>query len=278
MSKKSILAFGSVILMSLSSWASYENTTAVGVEEESIDFTHALSFSVSTNTVDQSDQELLNQGVFYNGTYFFAKRKYYLAGGLGASYQSVDTELVENDNGIFEITDLRITFGTSGWNLYRGKKDSLSLYNSLSNTLALSETSRSDGYQSIPTGALDLVYRRGSLDYVLSGRYTYVFNEFDTRVDGSSNTESVATAALAIRYNMKHFRFQYGYRVGLINYLDGTTIGSSGNSFSITGIINNSLWAAVSTSNINNVEEQFVDVWFYDPFIRIYRLSMGVTF
>ena len=278
MIKNTLLAFGLIFFFSISSMGSYENTTAVGVEEEAIDYTSALSYRISTDTADQSDQNLLNQGIFYRGTYFFSKRKYYLAGGLGASFQSVDNELVQNDNGIFEMTDFSLTFGTSAWNLYRGVKDSLSLFTSINNVVPLSERSRNEGYKSVPTIAADLAYRRGPMDFVLSGRYTYVFNEFDSRVDGRTNLETAATTAIAVRYNMKHFRFQYGYRVGLLNYLDGTTIGSSGNSFSITGIINNSLWAAVSTSNINNVEDQFVDVWFYDPFERIYRLSMGVTF
>lgn len=260
------------------SFASYERTTAVGIDTDTTQLNHSFGYSFSSDAFDQSKQTLINHGARYTGTYFFMNKKYYTTFGLGALFQSVDNGLVQNDNGSLQLTDLVLGFGTSAWSLYQSNSDRLSLFTSLSNIAPLSETSRNEGYKSVPSVRADLAYQRGRLDLVLTGQFTYVFNSYDTNTMGNSNLETSLSSGFSVRYNLKHFRFQYSYIFGVLNYLDGTSLGSSGNNYSITGIINNNLWVSASTSNVNNVDEQFVDVWFYDPFVRIYSLSMGVTF
>ena len=207
-------------------FASYERTTAVGVEEDSTQFNHSFSYGFSSDAYDQSEQTLINHGARYTGTYFFMNRKYYTTFGLGALFQSVDNSLVQNDNGSFQLSDLVLGFGTSAWSLYKSNSDRLSLFTSFNNIAPLSETSRNEGYKSVPSIRADLAYQRGPLDLVLTGQYTYVFNSYDTNSFGDPNLESSLASSIAIRYNLKHFRFQYSYLIGALKYLDGSSLGS----------------------------------------------------
>ena len=273
--------------MSIVCFGSYENSTALGVKEEKKVFSlfHSLSYSASSNWADDTDQQLFNQGVSYGGTYFY-KQQYYMTLGLAATYQTVDNALVETDNGSFHFTDLSVGFGTKGFNLYKGKTDSISLFTNIRNVFPLSERSRNEGYKSVPSGSMDLAYQTGPLGLVLSGNYAYVINTYDTRLfnsqngapAGTPNLESSTSGSLTARYNFWRLRAQFSYRIGMLQFLDGSTVGNSGNSFSLMAMLTQTLWAGASTSNFNNIDEQFVDLWFYDPYLRIYNLSMGVTF
>lgn len=257
--------------------ASYERTTAVGAKKPS-SYLSVFSYSLSSDAFDSNDQKVINQGARYTGTYLFFKRKLYTSFSLGASFHSVDSALQEDDNGSFHLTDLSLALGTSAINLYKKKQHSVNLFTALSNVFPVSERSRNEGYKSVPALRSDLAYRVGKVDFVASGQYAHVVNSFDADLLGNSNLESSMMGGVSARINFEHLRIQYSYRLGVLNYLNGESFGSSGNNFSVTGIFNRSIWASVSLSNLSYVEEQFVDLWFFDPFARIYRLSMGVNF
>ncbi len=268
-----------LLILSSVSQASYENTTQLGIKKEKnqISLVNNFSYRMSSDAFDNNDQKVFNHGLGYNGTLFFLDQ-YYASFGAAATYHSVDSSIIEDDNAAFHFTDLSIGLGTKGFAMYKGEQDSLSLFSNIRNVFPLSETSRNEGYKSIPSISSDLAYQRGPLSFVLSGQYSYVMNSFETNTRGLYNLRSSTVAGITARYNYKRLRFQYSYRFGVLEYMDGNRLGSSGNNFSVMAMFNKTLWAGISTSNLSYVEEQYVDVWFYDPFTRIYNLTMGVTF
>ncbi len=268
-----------VSFISSFSIASYENSTQLGIdqEESKINLVNSLSYGVSSDALDNNKQKVFNHGLGYTGTLFFLD-KFYANAGLAATYTSVDTRVVENDNGSFNLSDLSIGLGTNGYSFYKGEKDSLTLFNNIRNVVPLSERSRNEGYKSVPSISGDLAYARGPLSFVLSGQYSHVINSYETNTQGLYNLRSSSLAGLTARYNYKKLRFQYSYRFGVLEYMDSNRLGSSGNAFSIMALFNKTIWAGISTSNLSYVEEQYVDVWFYDPYRRIYNLRLGVTF
>jgi len=261
------------------SHASYENSTALGVKKKknTLMLVNNFSYGMTFDSVDNNNEKVYYQGLGYGGTLFFLD-KYYATAGLAANYHTVDESLIEDDNGAFHISDLSIGLGTKGTSLYKSKKDSISLFTNYNNVFPLSERSRNEGYKSVSTLSTDIAYQRGPLGLVLSGRGSYVFNSFDNDLNGNPNMESSFATGITARYNWNRFRFQYSYRLGLRNFMDGSTVGGSGNTFNISAMITKKIWAGASTSNVNYIEEQFVDVWFYDPYRRIYNLRLGVTF
>lgn len=259
--------------------ASYENSTALGVgkKKSSIMLVNNISYGLTTDIADANSEKVYFQGLNYGGTLFFLD-KYYATAGLGANYHTVDQSLIESDNGSFHISDLSIGLGTKGMSLIKKKKESLSLFTNINNILPLSERSRNEGYRSVSTLSGDLAYQRGPLGLVLSARGSYIFNSFETNIAGNTNPATSFATALTARYNWKRYRFQYSYRIGVRNFIDGSTMGSSGNSFSASTMLTKKIWAGIATSNVNYIDEQFVDVWFYDPYRRIYNFRLGVTF
>ena len=225
-----LVAAIAITLAFSTSKASFENSTAVGADskEFKLSLLNAFNYSFTTNAADNNDEEVYYQGISYNGTLFFLD-KYYGNFGVGANYHTVGSTLQENDNGIFHLSDFRLGVGNTGWNLYRSKKDSISLFANISNTLPLSEQSRNEGYKSVPSVGLDLAYRRGGLGLVLSGRQTYVWNSFETNTLGLYNTEWASSGRITARYDWKRFRFQYSYRLSVRTFMDGSSLGGSGN-------------------------------------------------
>ncbi len=272
------IGVGSLMACSLS-LASYENTTQLGIKkkESQINLVNSFSYRMSSDAFDSNDRKVFNHGLGYNGTLFFLD-KYYANAGLAATYHSVDSTIIQQDNGTYHLSDAVIGLGTKGFQLYKGNSDSLSLFNNIRNVVPLSDRSRNEGYKSLTSVSGDLAYQRGPLSFVLTGQYNYVFNSFETNTDGLYNLRSSSLAGVTARYNYKKLRLQYSYRFGVLEYMDGNRLGSSGNTLSIMALFNKSLWAGISTSNLSYAEEQYVDVWFYDPFRRIYNLTLGVTF
>ena len=263
--------------------ASYQNSTQLGLkkEKQSIRLTNNLSYGMSSDALDNSDQKVFNHGVSYNGTLNF-KDDFYTTFGVAATYTSVDTSITEQDNGAFQLTDLFASIGTNGFSLYKGDRDSINVYNNFGNVFPLSETSRNEGYKSVPSVSTDIAYQRGPLGIVLTGQYSHVINSYDVNTEGLYNLRSSSVARLTARYNQKIFkslfRFQYFYSLGVAEYIDGNRLGSSGNGFSISTLINKNIWVGASTTNVSFIDEQYVDVWFYDPYRRFYNLRLGVTF
>ncbi len=259
--------------------ASYENTTQLGIEKKKnqIQLVNSFNYRMSSDAFDSNDRKVFNHGLGYNGTLFFLD-KYYANAGLAATYHSVDSTIIQEDNGAYHLSDAVLGLGTKGFQLYKGNSDSLSLFNNIRNVVPLSDRSRNEGYKSLTSVSGDLAYQRGPISFVLTGQYSYVFNSFETNTDGLYNLRSSTVAGLTARYNYKKLRLQYSYRFGVLEYMDGNRLGSSGNTLSIMALFNKSLWAGISTSNLSYAEEQYVDVWFYDPFRRIYNLTLGVTF
>lgn len=277
----SVITLITVILLCSISQASYQSSTAVGTEKKHENSKYMLvnsfNYSFSSDAMDSNTQKIFNQGLFYSGTLFILDQ-YYVSSSLGASFTSIDNNLIEDDNGSFHLSDFSLGLGTRAIKLYKSQTDSVSGFVSLRNVFPLSERSINEGYKSVPSARADVAYQRGFLNLIVSGQQTFVMNSFETNLVGVPNRKSSSVAGFAARLSFKKFRFEYSYRVGVLNYTDGSNVGSSGNNFSMTAIFNKNLWAAMSTSNINYVEDQFVDVWFYDPFQRIYNLSLGVTF
>ncbi len=274
-----LLALAALSIAPSFSNASYENSTAVGVKEEKpkIMLVNNFSYSFTTDANDTNAQKVYYQGLRYSGTLFFLDQ-YYATFGLGANYHTVDDTLVEEDSGAFHLSDLSVGLGSSGFTLYKGNHSKVSLFTNVSSVFPLSERSRNEGYKAIPAASVDLAYLRGPLGLVLSGQYAYVLNSYDTSLTGEPNIESSTTAGITARYNWWKLRFQYSYRFGVRRFLDGSNVGASGNSLSIIGMINKNFWAGIFTNNVNYLDEQFVDIWFYDPYVRTYNLSLGVTF
>ena len=267
------------LFFSLPSMASYENSTAVGVEseEQTLSLLNSLSYSFTADASDHNDEKVYFQGLRYNGTLFFLNQ-YYAIFGLGVNYHTLDGVIQEDDNRAFHISDLRLGLGTNGFKLYGSKEGSLSLFTNLSSLLPLSEISRHEGYKSISSVSLDLAYQRRALGLVVSGQQTYIWNSFETNLQGFYNPQWISTGSLTARYNWKSFRFQYSYRMAIRNFMDGSALGASGNSLSTIYILNQNLWAGIFTSNMSYADQQFVDPWFYDPFVRIYNINLGATF
>ncbi len=280
--KQTTLLFTAMILVLFASsvaFSSFENSTAVGVEdkEAKLVLVNSFGYRITTDTADNNSQKVFNQGLAYSGTLFFLDQ-YYAIANIGAAYHTVDATLIEQDNGSIQLSDMLIGVGTKGFHLYKSQRDSVSAFAKIFNVLPLSERSRNEGYRSIPSISGDLAYQQGPWGFVISAEQAYVFNEFDTNVQGLYNLQSAVSGGMTLRYSHRYFRLQYSYRAGVRTYMDNNRLGGSGNSFSVTGIINQNFWASVSTTNVNYLDEQFIDVWFYNPFERIYNLRMGVTF
>lgn len=197
---------------------------------------------------------------------------------MGASYHSVETEIVEDDNGAVHLSNASLSIGTRGIELYKSGENIFSLQVALRNVFPLSQKSQNEGYRSVPSVTATSIYQRGMMSFLLTAQRTHVVNTYDTNLTGAPNLESSLTGGLGLLLSFKNFNFQYSYRSGILKYTDNSNIGNSGNSFRILTAITKNTWASLETSNVNYIEDQFVDLWFYDHFTRIYNLNIGVTF
>jgi len=106
----------------------------------------------------------------------------------------------------------------------------------------------------------------------------YVANTYDNSLRGSPNPANSYLGGVEISYSYKAVSLSYSYHSGVRRFTDGTGLGFSGNSIKLAAKFYKTWSAELSTSNLNFVDDPFVDPWFFNPFSRVLNLNIGVTF
>ncbi len=247
-------------------------------------FGFIVSYSAAYNDLEQVDNKTVGHRVNFAGTYSFDKH-WSAYSAVGASHESFGTNIVrDNDNDQFHrISNLNL-------GVVYTKNNPLSFISRSSNTLnvgaPVSERSRIDKHIaniSLTNFMQTHNWKKFSLFNRFTGNFLWNTQRFTIFDDPQSNSEGdqlnrdwLVSNSLGVTYMiLPRLGARFNYRVDMVRLVDGSWNMSFGDNLSIfTNISGFQIF--LTTINNSYLENERIDLGYYDKFRRVYL--GGVTY
>lgn len=247
-------------------------------------FGFIVTYAASYNDLEQIDTKTVNHRVSFAGTYSFDKH-WSAYGAIGASHESNGSKIVrDNDNDQFHrLSNLNVgAVYTKNKPLSFVRRSS----NTLNVSLPVSERAQIDKHVaniSATNFMQTYSWNKFSIFNRFSGNFlwnTQRFTIFDNPQSGNRgdrlNRDWLVSNSLGVTYMiLPRVGARFNYRVDMVRFLDDTWSMSFGDNFSLFANVSG-FQLFVTTINNSYLENERIDLGYYDRFRRVYL--GGVTY